>query len=381
VAVVGAGPAGSSAALALSRNGFDVLLLEKASLPRYKTCGGGVLNRAYKLLPPRVEEVVERKFFSVDLNFLAAGLNFTASRAVPLVYMTMRADLDYLLVNEAKAAGAQVIDSCPVRSATIRGQAVEISAEKATFQAKFVIAADGVHSVIAKAAGWSDLPHLAPAIEHEIYLSEEDFECFGKTARFDFDCVETGYGWVFPKRNHLSAGILSARRANINLHEKLAEYLKRIGIDRIQKVERHGYLIPIAPRREKLARDRVLLVGDAAGLVDPIMAEGISYSVLSGQLAAQAIAECGFDVQKAGNRYQSLLEEKILGDLRAARRLGYFLYNCPKLRNWVFRHRGEELANYVADVVMGNRGYSDALKSPFSYLKLLAGSRTNRRAT
>jgi flavin-dependent dehydrogenase len=122
-------------------------------------------------------------------------------------------------------------------------------------------------------------------------------------------------------------------------------------------------------------------VGDAAGLVDPIMAEGISYSVLSGQLAAQAIAECGFDVQKAGNRYQSLLEEKILGDLRAARRLGYFLYNCPKLRNWVFRHRGEELANYVADVVMGNRGYSDALKSPFSYLKLLAGSRTNRRAT
>jgi len=70
VAVVGAGPAGCSAALALARNGFTVVLLEKAVLPRYKTCGGGLLHRAFKLLPVAAETVVERSFNSVGLNFL-----------------------------------------------------------------------------------------------------------------------------------------------------------------------------------------------------------------------------------------------------------------------------------------------------------------------
>src|ERR1039457_5811684 len=97
VAIIGAGPAGGSAALALARNGFAVVLLEKAFLPRYKTCGGGVLPRAFKLLPPGAEAVVERSFNSVALNFLGSNLNFVTTRSEPLVRMTMRADLDCLL--------------------------------------------------------------------------------------------------------------------------------------------------------------------------------------------------------------------------------------------------------------------------------------------
>jgi len=81
VAVIGAGPAGGSAAVTLARKGLSVVLLEKKSLPRYKTCGGGVLHRAFKLLPPGVERVVERRFNSAQLNFLGTDLNFVVTRS------------------------------------------------------------------------------------------------------------------------------------------------------------------------------------------------------------------------------------------------------------------------------------------------------------
>jgi len=379
VAVVGAGPAGCSAARALAQKGFKVVLIEKASLPRYKTCGGGILGRAHKLLPDRARAVVEREFRSVSLNFLGAGLNFVATRPAPLVYMTMRAELDCLLAREAKSAGAEVVESCPVRNVRVSGDWVEVSGDTGSFRAKFLIAADGVHSAIAKAAGWSALPRLAPALEWEVFLTDQEFERFGNRARFDFNLIEAGYAWIFPKRDHLSVGILSMRGRSPDLPAKLAEYLRRVGITQIQKTDRHGHLIPVAPRQEKLARGRVLLVGDAAGLVDPVTAEGISYAILSGQLAATALSEGQLEVSQVSRRYDSLLHGAILGELRAARFLANFLYNHPRLRNWVFRRRGKKLTDFVADVVMGERTYGSALKAPSSYFKMLGmGGRSNR---
>jgi geranylgeranyl reductase family protein len=370
VAVIGAGPAGCSAALTLARKGLAVVLLEKEILPRYKTCGGGVLHRAFKLLPPGVERVVERRFNSAQLNFLGTDLNFVVTRSEPIVHMTMRADLDCLLAHEAGTAGADIVESCPVQHVTVREQFVEISADRGSFQAKFIIAADGVHSATAKAAGWPELPALAPALEYEVHLAEEDFERFGKIPRFDFNSIEAGYAWVFPKREHLSVGILSTRRVSTDLHARLTDYMERLGITQVQKIERHGYLIPLAPRREPLARGRVLLVGDAAGLVDPVTAEGISHAVRSGQLAAMALADCRLDVFQTGKLYQSLLETEILRELRAGRVLANVLYNYPRFRNWAFRVRGRELSNFVADVVMGERNYTSALTKPSSYLKM-----------
>lgn len=363
MAVIGAGPAGCSAAHALAQKGLKVVLLEKASLPRYKTCGGGLVSRAYKLLPERARQLVEREFASVSLNFQRAGLEFIATRPAPLVYMTMRAELDSLLAQDARGAGAELVESCPVRDLRVHEKFVEVCAERGKFRAKFVVAADGVHSATAKAGGWSELPHLAPALEWEIYLGKADFERLGSCARFDFDFIEGGYAWVFPKRKHLSLGILTMRRRTSDLRAKLEEYLRWIGIGQPERVERHGYLIPVKPRKEKLARGRTLLVGDAAGLVDPVTAEGISYAIRSGQLAAAALVEGDLDVSRVSRRYDSLLQSSILGELKAARFLANFLYNYPRLRNWIFRRKGKRLTEFVADVAMGERSYSDALKS------------------
>jgi geranylgeranyl reductase family protein len=374
VAVIGAGPAGCSAARALANKGFRVVLIEKAALPRYKTCGGGVLARAYRLLPKSANKIVEREFHSVSLNFAGLGSGFVATRTTPLVYMTMRADLDCLLARDAEAHGAELVERCCVKKVKECDQFVEVTGDTRSFRAKFLVAADGVYSPVAKLAGWSELPQMATGLEWELSLPEGDFARFGARARFDFNS-EAGYAWVFPKREHLSVGILSVRRHHPGLQAKLAEYLSWLGIVEIQKMERHGFLIPIVPRREPLARGRILLAGDAAGLVDPVMAEGISHAVISGQLAARALADANLDVSQVSKSYDSLLRGSILSELRSARFLANFLYNCPRFRNWVFRRRGEQLTNFMAGVVSGERTYRGALMTLASYWKLFGFGR------
>jgi geranylgeranyl reductase family protein len=379
VAVIGAGPAGSAAALALARDGHSVALLEKSALPRYKTCGGGVLARAFQRLPPGAEQVVERGFHSVALNFLGTGLHFVTARTQPIVRMAMRADLDGWLARAAEQAGAHVVSACPVRHVEAQTNCVEVFSDRGIFRANFVIAADGVHSVTARSAGWSDLPALAPALEHEIYLADEDFARFSQMPRFDFNALDAGYAWVFPKRAHLSAGIMSTRRTCPDLQTRLANYLRQLGITRIQKIEKHGWLIPLAPRREPLGRGRVLLAGDAAGLVDPVLAEGITNALHSGQLAAAALTECRLDAAKAGQCYQSLLEKELLPELRAGRFLARVLYHHPHLRNGAFRLGGQRLCEFATDVVMGERSYREAVRQPASYLKWLGGKPAGAR--
>jgi len=370
-AVIGAGPAGCAAATALAQCGLSVLLLEKAMLPRYKTCGGGLLRRAYQLLPAHVATVVESTFPSVLLNFHGEDLQFTATRSEPMVHMTMRADLDKLLADEAQKVGVRLLDNSPVTQVTTRHDHVELAAGLGTFRTRFLVAADGVQSPTAKACGWPALPRLAPALEWELHLPADEFARHGQTARFDFGFIDAGYAWVFPKRQHLSVGILTTGRTNVNLAAKLEDYLRVLDIQRIDRTEKHGYVIPLKPRQGPLARGRVLLVGDAAGLADPITAEGISYALCSGRLAAEAIIAQQPDVSSVGQRYQALLEQHILGDLRADRLLAKFVYHHPRIRHWAFRWQGRRLTEFAAGVVMRERGYRAALSDPWSYLKIL----------
>lgn len=371
VVVVGAGPAGSAAALALSRAGLRVALLEKARLPRYKTCGGGLLARTLKLLPAEVSSTLERECFSVELHHHEPHLTYSTRRDVPIVSMVMRDHFDHQLTLAAERSGARIFAGTTVREVAVAAEGVTVQTTAGTFTAAFVIGADGVGSLVARKCGYPELRQVLPAVECEVTVEEARFERFRSAARFDLGLTPRGYGWVFPKQKHLSVGVLTTRRGGCNLNDEYRRYLTALGLTEPLEEERHGYMIPTCPRAGLFRLPRVFLVGDAAGLVDPVTAEGISAALLSGQLAADAVIQNQTNPQEAMGAYRAALRTALFPDLRIARFLARALYDCPRLRGWIFARHGQALSEFVTDVVMGTARYRDAVLRPRSYLRLL----------
>jgi geranylgeranyl reductase family protein len=371
VAIVGAGPAGATAALKLAEAGAHVVLLEAKGLPRYKTCGGGIVYRARRLLKLDIGRVIERECFSARMTLLESGLSFQVQRDKPLISMTMRASFDYLLASAAQAAGAVIQTRSPVRAISYDEGQVRLATSRGPVQAKFAIAADGVNSVVARSAGWKETRRLIPAIEAEVYLPDKAMTRHVGSARFDFDLPRHGYAWLFPKSEHLSIGVLNMRRGSGGLKHIYAQYLNAADITHILKEERHGFVIPLSPRQDGFARNRVLLVGDSAGFADPVTGEGISFAIQSGQIAAEALLAARFDAHRALAAYEQGVRETIVPELAAARLLARFLYGSARFRAWAFGRYGEKFTDVVTDIIMGTRSYRESLCRVKNYLKLL----------
>ena len=375
VAVVGAGPGGSAAALALSRGGLRTVILEKAVPPRYKTCGGGLLGRTLALLPLDVRAVVERECFSAELHHHGPALSFTTQRERPVVSMVMRDRFDHLLTAAAQDAGAVLLAGSPVVSLAVRADGVELRTKAGAVSARFVIGADGVGSVVARQCGLPELRDVIPALECEVEVDAAQFEKFHRAARFDFGLTPHGYAWVFPKRGHLSIGVLTTRRGSCNLNAEYARYLAQLGLAGWLREERHGYMIPLRPRARMFDAPRVLLIGDAAGLADPLMAEGISGAIRSGQLAARAILENGLDDRATRRAYRTHLGSTLLPELRIARVLARVIYDSSRARAWLLARHGQRLSELLTRVVMGDTSYRETVRQPGNYWKLLTARR------
>jgi geranylgeranyl reductase family protein len=372
VAVVGGGPAGATCARHLAHADVEVAILEKNPPPRYKTCGGGLVPRARRLLAANLESAVESECRVVEMNLLDAGLSFRLERPQPLVSMTMRSTLDRLLVEKARNAGARLITPCRITALRRNTDTVILETDRGPVQARYLIAADGAASPIAKAAGWPVNSRIIPALESEIRVGERDLARFAGSARFDFGFLPHGYAWVFPKKAHLSIGCLSTRRGTRDLKAWLDRYLLRLGLGSPLARKDHGFIIPMAPRPGGLMRQRVLLIGDAAGLADPISAEGISHAAMSGRFAAEAIARHLDDRQAVQRNYERALDRDVLTELRLARLLAPIVYNYPRVRRTVMHRVGTVLCELMGDLFCGKRTYRSLLLRPRNYLKLAA---------
>ena len=370
VAIVGAGPAGTAAALALGGHGLRVGIIEKAVPPRHKTCGGGVLRRAAALLPIDLRAAVERECHAAELVHHAPALRFICARDRPIISMVMRDRFDHLLTKAAQGGGAQLFAGIAVLDVSASAEYVQVTTNAGEIRARFVIAADGANSLVARRTGRAELRDVVPALECEVTLPPAVMEPLMRTARFDLGLVPAGYAWVFPKRDHLSIGVLTTRRGAADLPAYYRRYLDVLGIGTPLHEERHGYIIPCRPRAGLFGAHRVLFVGDAAGLADPVTAEGITAGILSGQFAARAILEGDFAEQGVKRAYRAALGQTLLPELRTARWLARGLYRCSRLRAGLLSRHGGRLSELVTQIVTGETSYTAALRRPGNYLRL-----------
>jgi len=360
VVIIGSGPAGGMAAVECAKAGLKTALLEKVSLPRRKVCAGGVVKRAINLLPDDLDYPVESICDTIELR--AHGIEKTfRSQSEGLVTMVSRTDFDYAIVQYAEKKGAQILDRTEVKSVIPHDDYVEIITTDRSYRSSYLILAEGANARIANSF-WNDDRVLVPALESEILLPPGKLAEYQGVARFDFDVISSGYTWVFPKKDHVSVGIGGFSNKKAQLNKLFDSYKQQVGLTaEYEERNRKGYIIPIKPRQQPYMKQRMILVGDAAGFADPVTAEGFTYALKSGIEAGKAVA-CGSSPEEVFQLYHEGIRETIVQELNVASKISKPFYLSQTVKNILFKRYGQRICNGMARVIEGKQSYYRVLK-------------------
>ncbi|TDC41171.1 geranylgeranyl reductase family protein [Micromonospora sp. KC213] len=312
--VVGAGPAGLTAARVAAAAGVRTLVLDRATHPRYKTCGGGLIGTSLSEVAGRIEvpahDRVDRVTFTRD-----GRRAFTRRHRTPLVAMVRREEFDDRLRAAAVAAGAELREGVAVRGVEQDPDGVRVRlADGTTVAARTVVGADGSSGVTARHVGVR-FRQVDLGLEREVPVPSAVQRRWQGRLLLDWGAIPGSYAWVFPKGASLTVGVIAARGEGDRTRAYLRRFLDRLGLSEMEPEHDSGHLTRCRADDSPLRRGRVLVAGDAAGLLEPWSREGISYALRSGALAGAAVA--------AGDpgHYERDVRERLVPSMRAGHRL------------------------------------------------------------
>lgn len=350
VAIVGAGPAGSTAALKLGAAGLRVLLLEKAkAFPREKPCGGGITARALARLP-HLREILD----TISVNALSkmylespdgTGMEYTDPNGTAILYLVRRIEFDDALFRRASALVDVALGATVTGMVTDSEAAHLLTADGRDFHARIVIGADSANSVVARLSGLrTGEIHGQYAVDmmEETPYAELDTQYKDRVTLLLTLQSSYGYGYIFPKETHINLGFGSGpeyfvehvRGRAKEHHLAFVEQMKARGFaSGTSRPENYrAFPIPITGPMDTTYADRVLLAGDAAGMVNAFSAEGIYFAMVSGDLAADAVIAAvratRFDARQLSS-YQAAWEREIGGELRHSVQIQRRLFTQP----------------------------------------------------
>ncbi len=312
--IVGAGPAGSSAACYLARLGHEVLLLDKENFPREKVCGDGIAPRSvHELGRLGLEEEIEGRFLKTcGIRFYASRGGLTqvdypmGSRFPDHGYVVPRKELDDIILKKAESDGAEVRQGwevkrvLPEEDRRFPGVEASFKEEIITIRGRYIIGADGPLSIVGTKLGMLRRDPGYMGVSVRCYMRGVE----GLADRLEIypeDAISPCCGWIFPMRDGLAnvgvgAMLYAIRAKDINLNRVFDDFIHktRHAGAKLRGARREGRLrgavLRVGLGGSRARKANVLLAGDAASLTNPISGEGITYALESGRMAAETVA-------------------------------------------------------------------------------------------
>ncbi len=358
IAILGGGPAGAFAAEQLAQAGMRVRLFDE-KLAWEKPCGGGLTYKAYNQYPFLIDNTSAKRF--VTETMLAAPSAGEVSLKLPdplLIYS--RFDLNRMMLDRAEKAGVQ-IEKARVNELSRYGSGWQLRTSSGRDDADFCIVATGARN---------PLRNVGTELRPEDTMSALGYYIPGEQSRIDIQFLPglEGYIWVFPRCGHLSVGICGKGEPASTLRKRLELYLSERGIP-WKGASFYSHLLPSLDtaswRKNRVAGEGWMAVGDAAGLVDPVTGEGLYYAIRSADLAARSLLAEISGVPERIAHYRRLLRRDFAADLelgsRLAKRvfLGRFLFGSVPARMVQFTRRSPRFAAVMQDLFAGKQTYLD----------------------
>jgi flavin-dependent dehydrogenase len=292
--------------------------------------------RAVRLLPFSVDPVVEDRTRHIEFG-LDFGARFQRTTETPLVLMTQRSRLDAFLAEQAAAGGADFRDGVKVTRLELTENGVEARLNGEKVAANAVFGADGVNGVTARAAGLDGGRDYGVALEGNVPYGVVSRERYGGRLCIELGNVPGGYGWVFPKGDHVNIGVGGWEREGPRMRGHLARFCREYGIPESAVESVRGYRLPLLHPRARLTKGRLALLGDSAGLVDPLSGDGIYEAFLSAKLAAAAALDVLAGRAADFEPYERELRRVLSSQLAAAWGAKVALDRFPRLTYAVVR--------------------------------------------
>ena len=360
VIVIGAGAAGSAAAYHLAARGRRVLLVEAQALPRYKPCGGGMAASVQKLFPFDLQPAVDQVITQVRFTWCLEDPVIAVLPGDSPFWIVQRSKLDNHLAQQAVAAGAELIDRTEVTALTRDGDGWSLEASGHVYRSRAVVIADGSDSRFAAPLGLGPArPRFAAAVAVDVDAEVLEPE----TARFEFGLVRHGFCWAFPRQGGYSIGVGTfVGREAADADAVLAQLLPSLGLPADAGLRRSSPL-RVWDGHHPLHTAGAVVVGDAASLCDPFLAEGLRPALMSGVKAAEAMDRylAAPDAQSASaalEGYTATMRANWGESMAWGSRIAQVFYRVPKV-GYQLGIKRPTAPQRIAQILSGEMGYGD----------------------
>lgn len=357
IVIIGGGLSGSSTALNLSKKGYSVLIIEKEAKRDFVCCAGGMAASTANLISTDINSVIESQVESVHFTWKSTDKVIADIPGKSPFWIVRREELDDLLLQEASKYGASIIRPSEVQSVTKIGEKWHCKLSNETFiKTKFLVIADGSESK------WCSYLNLGPKKPKYARTSAIRLEGLGNisrnSVRFDFGSIKYGFAWAFPLKNSLNIGLGTFIGNNeFYNYELIEEILKGFGFRNIN-IKAKQKKLRIWNGIYNLNADGVLVVGDAASLCDPFLAEGIRPALISSFYASKFIDECLISNTYNLDEYSRVMKINWGLSMAWGKRIAEVFYRFPRT-GYNIGIKRKTAPKRIAQILSGEMNYSD----------------------